>query len=116
MNRVVALVDDLFFLSKMLETAKQAGVEFKAAANASALLELMQPTSPTLLIVDLNTRQGGVEAIAQVRAAGYAGPVVAFLSHVQVELAERARLAGATEVLPRSKFTQDLAGIFRNAG
>jgi CheY-like chemotaxis protein len=38
-------------------------------------------------------------------------PVVAFLSHVQTELAEKARAAGCREVVPRSIFTRDLATI-----
>jgi hypothetical protein len=40
---------------------------------------------------------------------------VAFLSHVQTELAAQARAAGATEVLPRSVFTQNLARILETA-
>ena len=41
--------------------------------------------------------------------------VIAFLSHVQTDLAERARSAGCAEVMPRSKFTQNLAEILRGA-
>ena len=116
MTRVVALVDDLFFVSKMLETAKHVGVELKTAANAAALLDLMQQApAPAMAVVDLNARQGGVAAVEQLRAAGHALPVVAFLSHVQTELAEQARAAGCTEVMPRSRFTQNLAEIFRSA-
>ncbi len=115
MNRVVALVDDLFFASKMLETARQVGVELKTAATAGALLDLLQQSPATLVVVDLNARQAGAEAIAQLRAAGCELPVIAFLSHVQTELAERARAAGCTQVLPRSRFTRELADIFRSA-
>jgi hypothetical protein len=42
-------------------------------------------------------------------------PVVAFLSHVQVELAEAARAAGCREVMPRSEFTRNLATILERA-
>ena len=38
MGRVVALMDDLFFQMKVLETAKHVGVEFKVASNAHALV------------------------------------------------------------------------------
>jgi hypothetical protein len=41
--------------------------------------------------------------------------VIAFLSHVQTDLAERARAAGCQDVMPRSKFTQNLATILRGA-
>jgi hypothetical protein len=40
---------------------------------------------------------------------------VGFLSHVQTELAEKALAAGCQEVLPRSKFTADLAEILGRA-
>jgi hypothetical protein len=41
--------------------------------------------------------------------------MVGFLSHVQVDLAEQARAAGCDEVMPRSKFTRDLAQILSSA-
>jgi hypothetical protein len=34
---------------------------------------------------------------------------------VQTDLAERARAAGCQDVMPRSKFTQNLAAILRGA-
>jgi CheY-like chemotaxis protein len=115
MADVVALVDDIFFQAKMQETARRVGVELKTVVSGEALLAEMQPGTPTLVIVDLNARQGALEAIEHLRAAGNQRPVIAFLSHVQVDLAERARAAGCREVMPRSKFTQDLAVILSSA-
>jgi DNA-binding NarL/FixJ family response regulator len=115
MRTALALVDDLFFAAKMLETAKHIGLTLKTASTADALLALARETAPGLVIVDLNARAGGVEAIERLRAAGNAAPVVAFLSHVQVELAERARAAGCAQVLPRSQFTRDLPQILASA-
>jgi CheY-like chemotaxis protein len=115
MADVVALVDDIFFQAKMQETARRVGVELKTVASGDALLAELQHGAPALVIVDLNARQGPLEAIERLRAAGNQRPVIAFLSHVQVELAERARAAGCREVMPRSKFTQDLAAILSAA-
>lgn len=115
MADVIALVDDIFFQAKMQETARRVGVALKAVASGDALLAEFQLAPPGLVIVDLNARQGPLEAIEQLRAAGNQRPVIAFLSHVQVELAERARAAGCREVMPRSKFTQDLASILSAA-
>ena len=42
-------------------------------------------------------------------------PLIAFLSHVQTELAEKARAAGCTQVMPRSQFTRELATILAQA-
>jgi CheY-like chemotaxis protein len=110
MSEVVALMDDLFFQMKLAETAKQLGIAVKIAGNAEALLA-EAGASTQLIIVDLNARCGPVEAVERLRAAGCAAPVVAFLSHVQVDLAERARAAGCDEVLPRSSFTKNLPAI-----
>lgn len=110
MGRVVALMDDLFFQMKLAETAKHLGVEVKVATNAQALMGLME-SAPKLVIVDLNARSQPLQAVEQLRKAGNAVRIVAFLSHVQKELAEQAQAAGCDEVLPRSSFTQNLAAI-----
>lgn len=115
MALVLALVDDLFFQAKMMETARHVGVELKTVVSGDALVEAVAHTEPALVIVDLNARHGPLEAIEQLRAAGVAAPLVAFLSHVQVGLAERARAAGCRDVMPRSKFTQNLATILAQA-
>ncbi|MGH9704604.1 MAG: response regulator [Candidatus Acidiferrales bacterium] len=115
MAQVVAFVDDLFFQSKLAETARHVGVELKFVSTGGAFIEEIARGKPRLVIVDLNARQGPVESIEQLRATGNSTPLVAFLSHVQVELAERARAAGAEQVMPRSKFTQNLATILAGA-
>ena len=114
MGRVVALMDDIFFQMKVAETAKHLGIEFKVASNTDALLSLLEPR-PQLVIVDLNARSQPIDAIVRLRAASKDIRVVAFLSHVQRELAEQARNAGCDEVMPRSSFTQNLAEILSPA-
>jgi CheY-like chemotaxis protein len=114
MGRVVALMDDLFFQMKLAETAKHLGVELKVATNGDALLSLLEP-APKLVIVDLNARSQPIQAIERVRAGKNGVRIVAFLSHVQTELAAQARAAGCDEVMPRSSFTQNLASILSAA-
>ena len=67
------------------------------------------------MIVDLNARGAPLQAIERVRAGAPDLPLIAFLSHVQTDLAQRARTAGCTQVLPRSQFTHDLATILAQA-
>jgi DNA-binding NarL/FixJ family response regulator len=110
MGRVVALMDDLFFQMKLAETAKRLGVEVKVAANPDALDGLLDP-APKLVIVDLNARSQPLAAIARLRTASKDLRIVGFLSHVQRDLAVQAQMAGCDEVLPRSAFSQNLAGI-----
>ncbi len=124
MGKVIALVDDLFFRARIAETARHTGVEFEAVGTGNALLERLRESSgpaeategrPALILVDLNARGGAVDSLRDLQAAGNQIPVVAFLSHVQTELAEQARSAGCVEVMPRSKFTQSLAAILQRA-
>jgi DNA-binding NarL/FixJ family response regulator len=114
MGRVVALMDDLFFQMKVLETAKHLGMEFKVAANGEALLGLLDANTK-LVIIDLNSRNEPLATLERLGATHKGLRVVAFLSHVQTELAAQARAAGCTEVLPRSSFTQNLAAILQSA-
>jgi CheY-like chemotaxis protein len=114
MTRIVAMMDDLFFQMKVAETAKQLGLELKVAANGDALVGLLEP-APKLVIIDLNARQQPIEAIERIRAEKNGVRVLGFLSHVQTDLAARAREAGCDEVLPRSAFTQNLARILSAA-
>jgi len=116
--KVIALVDDLFFRARIAETAKHVGVELEAAANGDDLLARASNANgagAALILVDLNSLAAPLDALQRLHAAGNQIPVVAFLSHVQTELAAAAHAAGCTEVMPRSKFTQDLAAILERA-
>lgn len=115
MADVLALVDDLFFQAKMTETARRLGVTLQMVPNGAALVAAAAPQAHKLVLVDLNAQQGALEAVAQLKAAGNAQPLVGFLSHVQTELVEQARTAGCQDVMPRSKFTAELAAILSRA-
>ena len=128
---VLALVDDLFFQAKMVETARRVGIKLKTVSTGAALMDALSGGSnqapggnsggaaggdmPRLIVVDLNARQGPLEAIEKLQAGGNPVPVIGFLSHVQTDLAERARAAGCRQVMPRSSFTQNLSEILLQA-
>ena len=115
MADVLALVDDLFFQSKMAETAKHVGVSLQTVPSGDLLVSAAAASAPRLVVIDLNARQGALDAIGKLRAAGNPAPVIAFLSHVQTELAQQAQAAGCNQVLPRSRFTATLAEILGTA-
>jgi CheY-like chemotaxis protein len=115
MAQVLALVDDLFFQVKLLETSKQVGVELRICPTPEALAIEAAKQSPKLVLIDLNARSRPLEAIGQMRTAAAQIPLVGFLSHVQTELAEQARAAGCRDVMPRSQFTRELATILAQA-
>ena len=115
MADVVALVDDLFFQSKIVEAARHAGVELKLCGTGEAFLAEIARSAPSLAIVDLNARNNPLDAVERLHASGNLVPLIGYLSHVQTELAERAKAAGCREVMPRSKFTMNLATILVGA-
>jgi CheY-like chemotaxis protein len=131
MTDVLALVDDLFFQAKMTETARKLGVTLKTVSTGGALVKFLEEASegapdgaadgapradlPRLVVVDLNARQGALEAIEQLHRSGNPIPIIGFLSHVQTELAQRAQAAGCKQVMPRSSFTANLSEILRQA-
>jgi CheY-like chemotaxis protein len=115
MAQVIALVDDLFFQAKMIEVAQQLGVVLRACTTPDALLTEVAKEIPNLVILDLNARNHPLQAIERMQAAARDVPLLAFLSHVQVELAQQARAAGCRTVMARSQFTRDLATILAQA-
>ncbi|HEY0082685.1 MAG TPA: hypothetical protein VGB61_07840, partial [Pyrinomonadaceae bacterium] len=69
-----------------------------------------------LVIVDLHLQRNDPFAVAHLFKADEVlreTPLVAFFSHVQVELQRRANEAGFDRILPRSAFTKRLPDILQ---
>ncbi len=114
-TRVVAGVSDLFFASKITETAKHLGVQVTFAGSEEALLARAVET-PARIILDLNQKSlGPVALIGKLKAdPALAGvPVTAFVSHECSDLIEKAQRAGCDEVLTRGAFSKDLPEILK---
>jgi CheY-like chemotaxis protein len=113
LDRVIAFVDDLMFLSRIREAAKARGLEVQVARTVPDLLAACRE-APRLVIMDLDRpRPPAAEALAALRAEpGLASlPVVGFFSHVHAERARQAREAGCTKAMPRSVFVQELDAL-----
>ena len=116
---VVAAVADLIFTAKISAAAKQAGCPAKFLQQEDKLLAAVKdvPTGfAPLVIVDLNhLTLKAVEFICRLKAdpATAQAPVLAYLSHTQVELKRAAEQAGCDLVLPRSVFSQNINEILR---
>jgi CheY-like chemotaxis protein len=113
MPTVVALVDDLMFLSRIREAAKAAGVDVRAVRRLPELLAACRP-APRVVLVDLDRPQVPVEeTLAALRSDAELAsvPVVGFLSHVNADRAQAARGAGCTQVLARSAFVKALPSL-----
>ena len=106
---VIVLIDDLIFETKIRSTAASLGVAAAVVKSATDLSAALDAEAAALVIVDLNT--GGRDVLEAIRTSvGHASQphVLAFVSHVDEDLATRAREAGAHEVMPRSRFSAEL--------
>jgi CheY-like chemotaxis protein len=109
MKRVIALVDDLMFLSRIREAARRQDLELAAVRTVADLLAACAEP-PRLVIVDLDRgRPPAAEALAALRAqpALASVPVVGFFSHVHAERGRQAREQGCV-AMPRSLFVETL--------
>jgi CheY-like chemotaxis protein len=111
---VIAIVDDLFFASRIRGTAEQFGVSLSFPRRIEALIEAALRDQPQLIICDLHaTRINPIELAKLLKADERLRsiPLLGFFSHVQTELQQQAEQAGFDRVIPRSVFTRDLSAI-----
>ena len=116
---ILAVLDDLMFTSKIKTAASQLGVAVTFARSADAARNAMAATPPpSLVIFDLNNaRVDPLGLVGEIKAnpALAAIPTVGFVSHVQTDLIDAARAAGATEVMARSAFVAQLGELLKRA-
>lgn len=111
----IALVTDLIFATRIRTTAEDLGVLLRCVRTVEGLTAALTEHSVERVIVDLNADRVDVcAAIRVARAAPSVKRVVAYVSHVQADLAESARQAGATRVLARSAFVAELPALLAN--
>jgi CheY-like chemotaxis protein len=111
---ILAIVDDLMFTSKIKSAATGLGVPVTFARSSAGALTEMRNGAPDLVILDLNASRTdplGTVAAMKAEPALAAIPTVGFVSHIQTDLIEAARLAGVGEVMARSAFTVRLPEI-----
>lgn len=119
-RRIVAAVEDLFFLAKIQETARQLGVHLTVAKTEEQVLQTAHgEPAPTLIILDLNgSATKPLSVIGKLRKdpALKKTSLVGFLSHLQADLKAQAQEAGCDLVMPRSAFSQNLPSLLRRHG
>ena len=107
---VLAVVDDMFFASKIRAVAEAVGVEISFPRTKESLIEKARQAN--LVIVDLHNQKIDPLTLPEDLSA-HSGEIrlLGFFSHVEVELQRRALEAGYHQVIPRSAFSRDLAQI-----
>lgn len=115
-TRVVAVLDDIFFASKIKEAAKQSGVELEIINNADGLMESLSGRLPDLIIFDLNSNKlNPLDLIKEIKSSSKLRSVktIGYLPHVEKKLMKEASDAGCDIVMPRSRFSRELTGILK---
>lgn len=110
---VIIVVEDLIFLAKIQQTARKLGIHTIAAGPTSAAQDIAQ-AQPLAVILDLNHRSVSALDLLQALKANPATraiPILGFVSHVQTDRVNAARVAGCDQVMARSAFTQQLPGL-----
>jgi CheY-like chemotaxis protein len=112
---ILAVVDDLLFLSKIQQTAQHLGVAVKSARPS----DLPKPDSealPNAVILDLNHRSGQALEVLRALKSDLKTKditVIGFVSHVQAGLIAAARDAGCDLILARSAFVDQLPSLLQ---
>lgn len=116
-RRIVAVVPDLFFATRIAATAAQLSVSLEMPAPGDAL-EAIRRTPPDLVILDLGAPGDpiGLARALKTDPATRSIPLVGFYPHVDRDLRERAMAAGIDRVMPRSAFTTGLPRLLDGAG
>ncbi|MHB8233093.1 MAG: hypothetical protein ACYDHT_00415 [Solirubrobacteraceae bacterium] len=115
---MLALVPDLLFGSQVQGSLTAAGHDAQLVGNEARLRERLADdagaTSPAVLVVDLtNPSFDGVAIVQALSAERLLDGVrtLAFFSHVDTEIGEKARAAGFDMVIPRSRMAREGAQL-----
>ena len=116
---IVAVLEDLFFMVKISDGAKRAGLAIQFVKSEADLME-RAASHPAAIIIDMNfTGIQPLDVIAKFKADEELKKInlIAYLSHVQGDLKQKALQAGCDVVLARSAFSLNLPTLLkRHAG
>lgn len=117
MASVLVLSADLMFGSRLLSSLTEAGHEAELIGSEAALRGRLTDggrPAPDALVADLtDDRFDGASMLEALRAEDLLGGLrtLAFFSHVEVAVRDRARQAGFDLVVPRSRMAREAAAV-----
>jgi PleD family two-component response regulator len=120
-TRIFAFVEDLFFSTKIQETARKLNVKVEFVKTEKDILDRLAELGeeqPSLIIFDLNNANARpLATIPKLKAKLKKGTsIIGFLSHLQGDLKLKAQEAGTDMVMPRSAFSSNLPQLLRRHG
>ena len=114
MNRkVIALVEDPFWRSKIDNAVRSVGATTVFLSDPAEAAGVIEPGAPVIIVVDLALKTPPFEAIAGLKKAKATSsiPVVGYFDMARKDLKEKALAAGFDEVLSRSSFAERFADL-----
>jgi DNA-binding NarL/FixJ family response regulator len=115
MTRILGLMHDLFFRSKVDAVAHAVGIEVVYAGSLDEANARCAEESPAMIFVDLaDPGFPTVETAGAMRAAAPAARLIGFASHVDLKALGAAGEAGFEMTLSRSEFTQRLPELLKS--
>jgi hypothetical protein len=121
-TRVFCFIEDLFFLSKITDTARKLGVKVAFVKgekeDMARIIDAPEDERATLILLDLNNLNAKpLTQIPKIRAKLKKGvSIIGFLSHLQGDLKAKAMEVGCDTVMPRAAFSQSLPNLLRRYG
>ena len=113
-KHIIAIVDDLFFASKIRGTAEQIGVSASFPRTTDAVAEMAARDKPSLILCDLHAQKiDPIELARKLKADEGTRdiPLLGFFSHVDADLRRRAVVARFDRLVPNSLLTETIAEI-----
>lgn len=102
---------DLFFTTRICDTARALGGRMLTVATDESVHQHLLTGSVQVLIIDLDTSAALLPHVRAYRELQPELEVIAYGSHVETAVLQQARQAGCQQVLPRSRFTTQLAEL-----
>lgn len=112
---IVAILDDMFFASKIREAAKGSGVDIEFIKEPDGIVEILSSKAPSVVIIDLNSKKiDTIKLIRDMKENEFLKGVhtIGYLPHVEKDLKKEAYDAGYDMVLPRSWFSAHVGEMF----
>jgi DNA-binding NarL/FixJ family response regulator len=115
MTRILGLMHDLFFRSKVDAVSHAMGIAVVYASSLEEANARCAEEVPAMIFVDLaDPLFPAVETAGAMRVAAPAARLIGFASHVDLKVLGAAREAGFELTLSRSEFTQRLPELLKS--
>lgn len=116
MTTALACLNDLMFLSKIMETAKALSIPLRSLKTAEKLVVAAREAEGAVVFLDLDDQR--LDAIALARALRSADPkidaaIYAFVSHVNEDRIEAAGVGLFDQIFSRGQFVRVLPELLR---